>query len=663
MRRKGLFWPAFLCLALLPLCLACYVFVSYNDRLDTFERIEEKNDILLDLFLTVEGKETQQDIRLFHSEADGGYYLFLPSFAQPKKGLRLSIRDGAALQIGEERCEDGGLWKGAQDGVSYQVRAEGRDGETLAEGRLTVLQSAQLPAMFIRTSSGSMRQIHEDQEYREEGRLSLVTEKGKTDYEGDLSWIKGRGNVTWIYRSKKPYSLKLKYEYGLLGMNQSRSWALLANAFDGSGLRNKVMYEMAREAGLQNTPDSEFVDLYLNGEYAGLYQLAEKVEVGENRVDITDLEKQTAAANEKPLEEYPAFYEEKEGGRIEKGVRLPQNPPDLTGGYLVEMDFIERFAEEASGFVTRDGQAFTLASPEYASEEQVSYISGLFQEIETAILDSQDGTNPETGRNIRELIDLPSWVKVHLVEELSGNQDAYLSSQYYYKDRDSRDGRVYAGPVWDFDVSSGNVECVNYKNPASLSASMVEVREEGVKEHWIPTLYERSYFKEALTQEYEQTFLPVLEKLLNEKIDAFAEQIRPAEKLDEARWAAERGDWFWEKQDSFDGQVAYLKDFLSKKRDFLTSLWLEEETYYVVRFRADELTYHDAVFYCRPGETLKLPQVSWQGAAFLGWYDVRTGERAEGAFRVEGDRELKALWQELDGSVSLNSVVYDPPVG
>ncbi len=632
---KKVRYLTFLILVLVPLCAACYVFVHWEQKFSTQRSFEESMRPLENVTFLLENRDGYQSVRPFYAAGEDCYYLFLPSYMEKGDKILLSLGQGE-LRLREEP-EGEPVRYGNRQRIdmpageqNYAVTLTAGDGSVLEESRLLVKRSANLAAMFIETQSGSLKDIHEDKEYRESGRMTLVDETGKTVYGGDLSYIKGRGNVTWIYRNKKSYRIKLARKADLLDMGKSDSWVLLSNSFDGSYIRNAVMFDMAKEAGLAGTPDSAFTDLYINGQYVGLYQLTERIEVDEERVDVT---------------------------------KQSREPSDVTGGYLLEMEFIERMVEEPSGFVTKDGQAFVISDPSEASEEQIAYISGLMQEIETAILDSEDGVNPQTGRRLADMIDMDSWVKVHLIEEISGNQDAYLSSQYLYKDMDSLDGKVYAGPIWDFDVSSGNVECTNYKNPKSLSASLREIREGDIANHWLSVLYERAYFQEELIQTYEQTFLPILEETIGEKIDAYARLIGPAQKLDAIRWQAERGDWYWAKYDTFEGQVDYLKEFLTKKRDFLTSLWLEDEFYYVVRFKADELDYHDSYYYVKPGGTVQVPEVYWPGAAFEGFYDVETKEEVKGTLVIDRDRTFQGRWHELDDSASMNSAHYATPVG
>lgn len=103
-----------------------------------------------------------------------------------------------------------------------------------------------------------------------------------------LAYVRGRGNVTWT-TDKKPYKLKLDKKADLLGMGKNKHWALLANRFDGSMLRNRLVSYIGTRLGLDYTPKMLPVDLVINGEYAGSYFLSETVRIGSSRVDIDEL--------------------------------------------------------------------------------------------------------------------------------------------------------------------------------------------------------------------------------------------------------------------------------------------------------------------------------------------------------------------------------------
>lgn len=150
-------------------------------------------------------------------------------------------------------------------------------------------------------------------------------------------------------------------------MDAAKKWIFISNAPDATLLRNALSRNLADHLGLAQSDEGVFVDLYLNGEYAGNYYVTEKVEVGKNRLPIADLEKATEIANDNDdLSVYETAWTD-----TTKARRIPENPEDITGGYLIERDFDQRFLKEVeindSYFITEAKESFIVRSPEYAS--------------------------------------------------------------------------------------------------------------------------------------------------------------------------------------------------------------------------------------------------------------------------------------------------------
>lgn len=371
---------------------------------------------------------------------DGKYYWFLPSSAD-LSNLTIYHNYGS-VKIGSQSIVNGTSYSFLENGKEYDVTTDA------GNYKLVVQKASGIGSMFITTASGSLDSVNADKNHKEKGNMVLVDYDGKISYDSTLKQIKGRGNSTWRL-DKKPYNLSLDNTASLMGMGQSKKWSLLANAQEHSMIRNRFMYDLANEVGLLYAPESKFVDFYANGEYVGTYQLSEKVESGKNKlVGINDLEKQTEKLNDQDLDKYSQYSQ---NGRV--AFNIPNNPADITGGYLIEyvMD-----TDEDCYFKTKRGQGVNLKGPEACSKEQINYIADFVQDMEDAIY-SSTGKNSK-GKHYTEYIDEESAALMYLLQELSVNVDAGISSCYFYKDADSQgDGKLHAGPSWDFDVSLGNL--------------------------------------------------------------------------------------------------------------------------------------------------------------------------------------------------------------
>ncbi|WP_158615482.1 CotH kinase family protein [Acidipila sp. EB88] len=301
-----------------------------------------------------------------------------------------------------------------------------------------------------------------------DGSTSLLPGSGDSD---NTATFHVHGNTTSVM-PKLPYTMKLGTSVDLLGLlgvqcpyvtssgkaicDKSKSYVLLANYDDKSLLRdwaasylaNAIPYGdgsngyLAEAAGSPTpsgtstlmpwAPHSAFVELYLNGQYEGNYQLIEKVNVDSHRVNIPELTEQDTTG-------------------------------DLTGGYLMEIDAHE---DEAFVFVTPHNLPIGLIDPDFTPDPEVAaqtaYISQYVDTAENAMF-SSSYTDPTQGW--RAYFDEAALVNYYIVTDVMGNVDggAFYSSVYLYKSVDNP--LLYMGPAWDFDISAGNVNYQPIVNP------------------------------------------------------------------------------------------------------------------------------------------------------------------------------------------------------
>lgn len=312
-----------------------------------------------------------------------------------------------------------------------------------------------LPSMYIRMTSFQLDSIMADQDNKVAADVLLLNAQGDTLYQGPLTHIKTRGNSTFK-EEKKSFSIKFPKKQSFFGLDKGKSFILLANACDESHIRNAIALDLARSMGIP-APRYAYLSLYINGVYKGLYQITNKVDVGKNALDITDLDKLNEWVNPKPLDTYEWFGLGREKQVIQrKGVLLDNNPEDITGGYLLDITGPpEYYVKSLSGFVSAAKDNIRIRSPKYASMQEVDYIAERYNEMESAVM-AADGRHPETGRHYTEYLDRESFVHYYLLNELLLNWDGGWASFMMYKDADTIDPRFYAGPAWDYDKTLDN---------------------------------------------------------------------------------------------------------------------------------------------------------------------------------------------------------------
>ncbi|MGN0485925.1 MAG: CotH kinase family protein [Acutalibacteraceae bacterium] len=428
----------------------------------------------------------------WYKGSDGKYYMFLPADAD-LSSLTVWYQASDDVYVGTRKLVSGEKTDVFSKSGSYKLTVG------IKSYSLYVMRSAEIPSVYITTESGSLDYIHASKDNKEAGAIKIV-ENGEVTVDKEIKQIKGRGNATWDAK-KKPYNIKFDKKTDLFGMGKAKKWTLLASAYDPSLIRNTFALGLADEIGLPYTSEIQSVDLYINGNYMGNYLVCESVEVGSERVDINDLDDANEEANPDIEIEDCLRGGTGVGGSVpsttELGsmmwVNIPNNPENITGGYLMEFDFSKRYSQEISGFVTNQGQNIVLKSPEYASQAEVEYISSFMCEAEDAIY-SETGYNA-LGKHYSEYFDMESLVKMYILQEFTMNLDAGDSSCYFYKDADS--DKIFASPAWDFDHALGdNFQRfgVNINNPNIWWANTVHYAPEFEDSvHQIPTVFAQLY--------------------------------------------------------------------------------------------------------------------------------------------------------------------------
>lgn len=325
------------------------------------------------------------------------------------------------VYVGDVKQESGVTVNDFSYPVVYRLE-DGKGGSR--EYTVTLKMPTGLPVVFFNTKSGRNVQ---SKEVWEDATIKIVgAPEGMNLSERDVE-TKGRGNSTWNFRTKQPYALKFEKKTEVMGMPKHKRWILMANYRDRTMFRNAVAFEISNRTGLAWAPRVQFVELVMNGKHRGNYMVCEQIRIDENRVNITEME-----------------YTDIEGEA-------------LTGGYLLEVD---QWDDEVNMFKSLcmenkwGNHECTIMlkrpDPEDAMPEQFDYIKNYIWDLEREIMAGN------FQKVYDEYIDLDSFIDFWFVQELTGNKEPWRGpfSTFMYKDRG---GKLFAGPVWDFDFTTFNM--------------------------------------------------------------------------------------------------------------------------------------------------------------------------------------------------------------
>lgn len=445
------------------------------------------------------------------AEVDGAKYLFLPSSADVTKLSLTFVTEPPSDRISLSGNKGTVYWSSSVDLTAVaDVDAAGYREITASVGtgqKITfrVMQASSISTVYLTSSDSAQGRDWVDTSKKNiaTGSMSMVSADGGSIYSGELKQIKARGNSTFTYTDKKSYQIKLNTASDLLGnQEQVKTWVLLASYFDATQMHDKLMKDLATKLGLAYTASCNWVNLYYDGEYRGVYLLSEKNSVGAASVAITDMEEAYKAQNPSYGDNMSTDLSQNAYGQKFQYTKGLQEPANITGGYLIELN--HNMWDEASGFKTRQGVAFNVKSPEWCGEEAMRYISEYYQDFEDAVYATDKsgaytGYNASTGKYFYDYVDMDSLVKVFLLQELALNCDGFISSVYFYKDAD---GKMVAGPIWDQDMTFGvgwtKTNAADIEDYHYLAKALIQ----------IPA------FKTAVAEYYSSTFAPAVREWL-----------------------------------------------------------------------------------------------------------------------------------------------------
>jgi hypothetical protein len=267
--------------------------------------------------------------------------------------------------------------------------------------------------------------------YNGEGKDNKLTD---TQYHyNSFVGIEHRGSSSQMF-PKKPFGIELRTEKGennplaLCGLPKDSDWILYASYNEKSLMHNVLSMSLARQMGM-NASRTKYVEVVIDNLYQGVYVLMEKIKIDKNRVDIATLKPEDTAGDE------------------------------LTGGYIVKIDKSTgtNYGTFRSNHTNTNGFAnqYFYHLPKTINDTQRNYIRAYIRKFEDAVYgkDYKDELN-----GYAQYVDLSSFAKMFIINEVSRNIDGYRISSFFYKDKDSKGGKLTASPPWDYDISYGNAD-------------------------------------------------------------------------------------------------------------------------------------------------------------------------------------------------------------
>ena len=389
-------------------------------------------------------------------------------------------------------------------------------------------QLTDVPTVYIETAN--RRNITSKENYIT---CTFIYVDGGKETRFENTQIRGRGNSSWWNSDKKPYRVKFEKKQRLLGEGfaNARSWPLLANHGDKTMIRNALTYDLGRFMGMKFCPGAKFVDLYLNGDYRGTYQISDQVQVHKKRVEVND-----------------------------------------DNGWLLEVAN-ENSREDPYITSSRYGITYNIKNPddEMLTVDKRIAIGQWISAFEAAV-SSADFMDPHIG--YRAYIDEDDFINWYVGAEITGNIDA-LYSIYMYKEADEQ--KMHFGPLWDLDLGYDN------SSERSLLTNM-----EAYLGLWnrpfekiLQRMWQDPWFAKACNDRLNNLVAEGLQQYLISHIDSLKEVVRLTQAQNFKVWPINRQVYDWEKHsyyNNYDSYISDLKSFITIHIPYLQRAFAERLT-------------------------------------------------------------------------------------
>lgn len=361
-----------------------------------------------------------------------------------------------------------------------------------------VKRKTDLPSLYVNTYGNSPITSKENYILAKLWRLS---DNGVEVY--DSLEIRGRGNSTWGLQ-KKPYRIKFAHKEKFLGKGRAnaRNWTLMANHVDNTLIHNTTASYIGELLGQPFVPGSQFVDLTLNGEYVGNYQISDHMQVHKKRVDIYEQEEEASDTS------------------------------NITGGYLLQLEG-QAGNEPVHFYSTVRNKLIAVKSPDpdVINEAQKSYIINYVNNFEKILYSSNYKDSIKGYRPLVDSLTLASWF---LAEEFTANPDGYFSI-YFYKEKD--DPRLYWGPLWDFDIAFNNC----YRKGDVTNNLMIDAGYGGTD--WPKRFYSDPWFQNLVGRQWHRAVADGLVYKTLAYVDSMAQVLEQSQQLNFQKWSITERTW------------------------------------------------------------------------------------------------------------------------
>ena len=401
------------------------------------------NELVEFLFLKSNNPNLKEDV--FFEIEGNNVFAYSEFFVDPRNLIPTFKHNAKSVKVGSIEQVSNKSVNNFNNLVNYELTAANGDKKIY---EVNFESFTGLPIILINTENN--KEIDSKDEYLN-GELTFMGRGFETSEFTKSIKIKGRGHFTWS-QPKKPYQLKFNEKTAFFDMAEDKKWIFLANYLDKTMLRTAITQELGNISNLEWTPTSHFSEVFINGEHKGTYQISEKIEEDNHRVNV---------------------------GK---------------NGFLIEIDQLSRM-EDDDIYIESYENLYNIKFPEtqmYSNE--YNYFKNFILDFEKRLF-SNEFEDPING--YKNLIDLESLVDWYLINEINKNDDKILKSGVFFSSvfiTLKPNGKIKFGPLWDYDLAFGNINRNNNENPEGF----------WLKDYssWFKQMFKDQYFVEMVKERF-----------------------------------------------------------------------------------------------------------------------------------------------------------------
>ena len=390
-----------------------------------------------------------------------------------------------------------------------------------------------LPAIHISLNDCTLEEIHD-------GATGIPYEGNTLDLDGKEYTnvrVKGRGNSSWKM-PRRSYQIKLHNRDSVLAMPQAKKWLLIANYADASMMRNKLMYDLAGQM-MDFAPQSEFADLWIDGDYRGVYLVCQRIATGKTSLNL----------------------------KSEQGILA-----EIDTFYWHDADSYFKSNYSPAVFTLKDSPADDMEKEDSLARKSFSDFEDYVRRFEDLLYAEE-----KDWEQISSMMDVDSFVAFYLLEEFSENPDSCRTSLYMYQD--GPDDVLHMGPVWDFDKTLGYAQKGKYGGDPERDY-VSNIQEYMGTENdctWYTELMKIPEFQDAV-QDYYQTTARDVFLSSGQLIEDYRHRIAKSAEYTESIWPvaeiAENCGHDPVQFSCWNDAVDYLKNWTKKRIQYFDQKWM-----------------------------------------------------------------------------------------